>query len=238
MRFSPLMLLGAASAPMDRVPQAPSGAPRARWLPAPQKRGLDLGEGLPTTPELSQAQADSIRSRAATAAEALQYELEAVKAEADFVSGPTLRVEPDRYRSIAVVGPVFTPAEIRTTVIMDARAIEALATRLLTGAASAYISPDTSDRLSTVVKDARALVDHEEQFDLQPVQGSHAPLAEQHVESHVKASRDLIEGAERDVVSGEAASIPVSEPSQGSTIGTLFAAAALVVVGLVVFEVI
>jgi hypothetical protein len=232
MRFSPLPL----GAPVAAAPPRGPASPRARWIPAPPKRGLELGEGLPTAPELSQAQTESIRTKAANAAEALQYELEAVKAEADFVSGATLRVEPDRYKSIAIVGGSFTPQEIRSQVIMDARAIEALATRLLTGAASGYIKPETADRLSLVVKDARALIAHEEQFDLQPITGPHVALAEQHVESHVGASRDLIEASERDVVAGEASSVPVTEPSGGSPLGALFAAAALVVVGLVIFD--
>lgn len=227
-----------AAAPPTPAPALPR--PEPRWIPPPPRRGLslELGQGKPTAPKLTEAQIESVRSKARTAAEALQYELEAVKLEADWVSGPTLRVEPEKYKSVAVVGPYFTPQEMRTQVTLDARAIDQAATRMLTGASSPYLEPETMDVLRTIVKDAKDLVAHIEQFDLQPIGGNHTRLSEDHLQSHVKSVKQLIDSVEREVVSAEAASVPVTEPGDsGSALGTLVAVGALAAVALIVFDI-
>lgn len=196
-----------------------------------------LGQGKPTAPALNPDTLNQIRSAAGNAAETLRYELEAVKVERDMVSGQALRTEPDLYKSIAIVGPYLTPREIRNVIINDARAIQGQAQRLLSGAAAPYITAGQRAILSTVVSDAKAEIDYMQNFDLTPLTGANAKLAQDHTETHVKASRDVIDSIERAIVSGEAASVPVREPGEsGGGPGALIAVGALVAVTVLLVE--
>lgn len=216
----------------------PSVAPVEAATPPPEpppKRVL--AEGPMPAPELSQAQVAEIQGRLDTLADAVQLELEAVKAEADMVSGPALRVEPDLYKSIAVVGPYFTPQEIRNVLIMDARALETAAGRVLEGAASPYLTEEQRGKLETAVSDAKALVNYLQNLDLAPLGGEKSRFAMDHTATHMKGIDDLTKAVERDVVAGEAPAVPVKEPLEtGTPWGAILLLGALVTVGILVSD--
>jgi hypothetical protein len=197
-----------------------------------------LGQGKPSAPALSQDLLSAIRTEAGHVADTLRYELEAVKAEGDMVSGQTLRTEPDLYRSISVIGPYLRPQEVRNAVINDARAIQTQAQRLLSGASAPYISAEQRAILSTIVSDAKAEMDYVANFDLLPLTGANAKLAQDHMDTHVKAAREIIDAIEREIVTGEAASVPVREPNESASggAGTLLVVGALVAATVLLVE--
>jgi hypothetical protein len=207
-----------------------SQRPRRAVVVEPPPRRI-LAEGLPARAELSEAQTAEVRLRLGDAVEALRYELEAVKAESDMVSSPDLR------GSLAVIGPHFTPQQARHQMIADARALGTVAERMLGGALSPYLSDEQRAALRMAVADGQRMVEYTRQFDLQAPSGGHAILAEDHVRTHVAALNQAVEEAERIVVMGEAPSVPVREPGEGtSTLGLLLALGALVAVGVIVAE--
>jgi hypothetical protein len=213
---------------------APQRAPR--FLPPPPKR-LVLGQGQPTPPALSEDQKKALQAQAANAIEALQLELEATKAEADLVSGPALRNKPEAYKEIPLIGPYFTPQEVRTQITLDAGAIEDSANRMLHGAASSYLSVTQTAALGTLVGDAQSLVTYIQQFDLAPITGAKTKLSQDHVGSHVNAANQVVAEVEKGVVTGEASSVPVVEPSGKLGLGGILALAALIAVGAIIAEI-
>jgi hypothetical protein len=219
------------------IPPAPKPPEVKKEVQPPPKRVL--AQGRPTPARLSQAQIDALQTRIADFTEAVKFELEVVKEESDMVSGPTLRVEPDLYRTISIVGPVFTPQQIRTQITIDAHVLESAANRALTGAAAPYLTDEQRATLQTVVSDAKALTAYIQNFDLEQVTGDLTQLADDHAESHVKSAKSVLQSVERDIVSGEAPSIPVREPAEtGFPFGAILAVSAIVVVGLILADIV
>jgi hypothetical protein len=217
--------------------QPPVEKKKPRFIPPPEKRYL--GTGVPANFQLSQAQLDKIQASITPVIEALRYELEAVKLEADWVSGQTLRVEPDLYKSISTIGPYLTPQEVRSTIMVDASEIGKAAKRILTMSLSSYLSPEQRQSLQTIVNDADALVAYIQQFDMTPLTGATAKLAQDHVDSHVAEAVKDIEEVERGIVSTEASGIPVIEPADKQFgIGGLIAVGTLIAVGIIVADLI
>lgn len=215
-------------------------APQAREMPqetvaAPPPKRV-LAQGRPTSPEISQAEIASFQRDLGEIAEALKLELEAVKAEADTVSGKDLGAS-GLYRAIPVVGGIFEPSEIRNQVVLDSNAIGNAAERALSGSASPYLTDAQRETLQTVAADARALAGYVKQFPVASPEGRLVMFADEHTGMHVAPAEDLLAAVERRVVIGEAASVPVKEPGEGIPAGGLLALAILVVVGgILVYE--
>lgn len=195
-----------------------------------------LGQGKPSAPTLDQDVLSAIQTEVGHVADTLRYELEAVKAEGEMVSPSTLRTDPDLYKSIAIVGPYLTAQEVRNVVINDARSIQSQAQRLLSGATAPYITSSQRAILSTVISDAKGEIAYMENFDLTPLSGANAKFAQDHADGHVKAAREIVDAIEREVVTGEASSVPVREPGEKSggpgtliVVGALLAATVLLV---------
>jgi hypothetical protein len=218
-------------------PAAAAPPKKPRFIDPPPKR--DLGQGAPKAAAISPADLEKFQTSLKPIIEALQLELEAAKQEADMVSGPTLRVEPDLYKSIGIIGPYFTPQEVRSTILVDANELENVANRLSTGALGSYLSADQKMAVTTAATDAKKLKEYVQQFDLTPLSGASAKLAEDHVASHTTQLLDEIKEAEKNVVSVEAGNIPVVEPMEkGLGAGGLLAVGALVAIGIIIADLI
>lgn len=221
------------------APSQPQAQPRKpRFIPAPPKR--ELSEGQMSAPQLTESQLKGIQDSIQPVIEAIQMEFEAAKIEADLVSGPALRISPDAYKAIPVIGPYFTPQEVRSQIILDADALESVSSRMLKNSLSSYLSAAQKAALETAVSDAKALRAYVQQFDLAPITGAASKLAEEHLEGHVQSIKEAIADIERDVVSVEAGSVPVTEPMErgvGLGIGGLVALATLIAVGIVIAEI-
>lgn len=210
---------------------------KPRFIDPPPKR--DLGQGTPQAPAMSQADLEKFQTTIKPIIEALQLEIEATKTEADMVSGPTLRVEPDLYKSISIIGPYFTPQEVRSTILVDANQLESVANRILTGSLGSYLAHDQKAAVSTAVSDAKKLASYIQQFDLTPLSGASAKFAQDHVDSHITQVLDEVKEAEKNVVTVEAGGIPVIEPMEkGMGPGGLLAIGTLIAVGIIIADLI
>lgn len=202
---------------------------RQEIAPPPSRLG-ELGYGLMAAPELSPDQVKAIQAAATPVVEAIRTELEGLKLEGRTLSPESLRENPDIYKSISDLGLYFTPAEMRTQVITDTKALQAEASRLLTGALSSYLTDPQMTVLSTVINDSKDLVAYLQQFDISPVTGAKSKLSDDEVKQRLSAIRSAVADSEKMVVSQEAPSVPVAEDS-GSTLGTIIAIGVLAAVG-------
>lgn len=202
--------MGQSAFSLDPFSSVREGPPVA---PLPPPRINLLGRGRPAEPALSQGQAGDVRRMISDLVQAIQFDVEVLKAEDSAVEPATLRVEPDLARQIDVIGPVLSPFEIRSAIAAAARAVSAQADRVLSGAASGYLASDERATLRTAREDAQALVRHLGDLDSEPVRPEHAALANDYVEGHVGKIRDEGDALERAIATGEASSIPLKEPS-------------------------
>lgn len=215
--------------------QARPRAPRLAAVAPPPKR--ILAQGPMVSPELSAEDVARIRTEVAPVVETLQLELEALKAEADMVSPEVLRSQPDLYRSIQIVGPVLTPQQIRSAILVASRSVADLASRILNGTMTPYLTADQTAILTTIAADAAALTKYVKQFDLQTLGGAEADLAQDYADGHVQTVAALLNKAEKNVVAGEAGSVPVVEPGEkGSALGAIIGLGILVTVGILIAE--
>lgn len=207
---------------------------RQELAPPPMRLG-DLGYGLMAPPELSPTQVKNIQAAAAPLIEGIRTELEGIKLESRVVSPEALRENPDIYKSINDLGLYFTPQEMRTQVILDTKALQAEASRVLTGAISSYLTEAQVSALTTVVDDSKALIAYVQQFDLAPITGAKSKLSDDEVKQRLTDIRASVAAAEKMVVSGEAPSVPVDEQS-GSPLGTIIAVGVLAAIGWFVID--
>lgn len=216
-------------APAQAAP-APAQMARQELLPPPSRLG-DLGYGLMSAPELSKDQIQEIQRQATPLIEALRTDLEAIKLEGTILSPESLRENPDIYKSINDLAPYFTPQEMRNQVIVDTRALQAEASRVLTGAISPYLTDAQRSALSTVVDDSKALVAYVQQFDLTPITGAKSKLSDDEVKARLAEVRGSLQNIEKLIVSGEAPSVPVIEENSGNILGTILVVGVLAAVG-------
>lgn len=207
----------------------------AQIAPPPSRLG-DLGYGLMSAPALSKAQVQEIQKEATPLIEAIRTDMEAIKLESKVLSPESLRDNPDIYKTLNDLAPYFTPQEMRNQVIVDTRALQAEASRALTGAISSYLTDAQIAALSTVVDDSKALVTYVQQFDLTPITGAKSKLSDDEVKARLAEVRTTLQNIEKLVVSGEAGSVPVAEDSSGSVLGTILVVGVLAAVGWYIVE--
>lgn len=220
---------------------APSTQPRPRpaqmgsATPPPPRRVL--AQSVMSAPQLSAADVAALQADLGPAVETLQLELEALKEEAEMVSPVVLRSQPDFYRSIQVIGPAFTPQQARSAIIVAARAVYDVASRMLTGTMGSYLSSEQKAVVTEIASDAQGLVKYVQQWDLQTLSGSAADLTQDFADSHARSAGDLLAAVEKKAIAGEAGSVPVVEPSErGSAIGALIGVGLLVALGIIIAE--
>jgi len=214
------------------APVAPAQEQQKELAPPPKRV---LAQGRPTPPSLSTSEVASIQRNLGTLTEALKLELETVKAEADTVSGKDLGTS-ESHKIIPIVGSIFNVPEIRYQVVLDSKAIGGAADRVLAGSASPYLTDSQRATLETVVSDAQALAGYVNQFEIAAPEGRLVAFADDHAKTHIGDANDLLASIERQVVAGEAQSVPVNEPSS-IPVGGLIAIAALIIVGIVIAEI-
>lgn len=195
-------------------------------IPPPPSRIEQLGYGLMQAPELTEAEIKNIQKTAQPFVDAVQAELETVKLEAQAVSPEVIRENPDAYKSLNVIAPYFTPQEMRSQAILDAKTLQAEAGRALSGAISSYLTPTQATVLENVMADARDLVAYLNQFDLAPITGAKSKLSDDHLKERMAIVGVTLSDTEKMVVSKEAPSVPVTEDT-GNPLGTILALGAL-----------
>jgi len=224
----------AASAPAEPRQQV-MAVPQHQVEPPPMRLG-DLGYGLMAAPELSPSQIKELQAAATPIVEAIRTELEALKMEGRILSPESLRENPDIYKT-SELGAYLTPQEMRTHVITATKAVQAEATRVLSGAIASYLTDGQVTALHTAVDDAKALVAYLQQFDIAPVTGAKSKISDDEIKQRLSDVRNAVANAEKSVVSSEAPSVPVSEQPGGlGTVGTILAVGILAAVGWYLYE--
>lgn len=190
-------------------------------LPAPAPKPLPLQASVDLPVDVSA----SVRALV----EVLSVEAEIVGTEFDAVLPQTLRANPGAAKAIPVVGESYNPQQLRTQIILDARALTSIASRAMTGSLAQYLKPEETKTLASIESNMTSIIDTAEQYDLQPIPPGTMSLSERHTESHTRAAGEMLEKTERSIVTLEAGGIPVREPAERT--GTILA---LLTVGAVV----
>ena len=197
----------------------------------------DLGYGLMAPPQLTPDQITALQTAASPIVEAIRTDLEGLKIEGKAISPETLRDNPDSYKSLNDLAAYFTPQEMRTQVIADTKALQAEASRVLTGAISTYLTDAQVSALNTVNDDSKTLIAYLQQFDLTPITGAKSKLSDDEIKQRLTDLRNSISTAEKMVVSQEAPSVPVAEQAGGlGTVGTILAVGILGAVAWYLYE--
>lgn len=226
------------AAPQQQLPQGPTqvlAVARQEIAPPPMRLG-ELGYGLMAAPQLTADQIKNIQNAAGPVVTAIQTELEGLKLEGRTLSPEALRENPDIYKSMNDLALYFTPAEMRTQVIADTKALMSEASRLLTGALGSYLTDPQVTALTTAINDSKDLISYLQQFDISPVTGAKSKLSDDEVKQRLAAIRSAVADTEKMIVSSEAPSVPVAEDSSGGTLGTIIALGVLAAVGWYLIE--
>lgn len=204
-----------------------SGRRHAFGLPGPGMGQQQPDPGPTIQSEPSENDVVDIRSAIQAAIEVLKTEAEVVVIELETVSPQTLRVEPSAPELIPVVGSLFSPRQLRTQTVLDARQLGVIVSRLETGGLAGYLTEAQKVELELIRNRLEAVTATAQTYDLEPISEGFVSEAEAHATTHTRAARELVNRAERALVAAEAAGVPVREPSEKGG-----AVAALLVVGL------
>jgi hypothetical protein len=184
-----------------------------------------------SAPELTEAQVKAIQKAAGPLIEGIRTELEALKLEGQVLSPESLRENPDIYKALNELGLYFTPQEMRSQTIIDARGLQAEASRVSSGAISSYLTEAQIAALATVASDSKALIAYVQQFDLAPITGAKSKLSDDEVKQRLSEVRMALQEVEKIIVTQEAPSVPVAEQTGGGALGTILAVGILAAVG-------
>lgn len=182
-------------------------------LPAPAPQPLPLQASIDLPVDVSA----SVRALV----DVLSVEADLVTTELEAVLPQMLRANPGAAKAIPIVGESYNPQQLRTQIILDARALMSIASRAMTGTLAQYLKPEEITILASIESNMSGVIETAEQYDLQPIPPGTMSLSERHTESHTRAVSEMLGKTERSIVSLEAGGIPVREPAERT--GTILA---------------
>jgi hypothetical protein len=193
-----------------------------------------LSEGTVSAPRLS---AGSFSSQIDAAIASLGTELEALIVELDLVSPTSLRVDPAAASDIQYIGNL-PPLEIRSAISVAATELGNRATRMQGGALAAYLGDGQKAQLEALKSKAQNVVLAVQNLDTAPISPGDQDAVNAYLARHVSPVDRAIGDAEKNVVSQEAGSVPVIEPSEKAATATKIAIGVglVVVTGLVLWH--
>lgn len=181
----------------------------------PMKVQRRLAEGFLAAPDLSSEAVDVLRDAVDKIIGLLARENEALIVEVDLVSPAALRVEPEAASQISYIGNL-PPQEIRSAILVAAREIGNRAARAAGGALSSYLTADQFSRLSEEKMRAAQIVALIQNQDTVNVSPQSQAAFDGYLSVHLKDLDAAVVDAEKAVVTAEAGSVPVLEPSERS----------------------
>ncbi len=196
--------------------------PLVRWTLGHAQAGpiqVRLAEGTVSAPRLS---AGSFSSQIDAAIASLGTELEALIVELDLASPASLRVDPAAVMDIQYIGNL-PPLEIRSAISVAARELWNRVTRMQSGALSAYLGDGQKAQLVSLKSKAESVISAIQNLDTAPISPSDQESVNAYVALHVSGPDKAIGDAEKSVVSQEAGSVPVIEPSEKAATATKIA---------------
>jgi hypothetical protein len=172
-----------------------------------------LAEGRMSAPNVSVAAQGVLQKGIDSIIGSLTREITAVGVEADLVSPAALRVDPNSPSEISYIGQL-PPQEIRSALTVDARELWNLVDRVQVGALSHYLTAQQASGLSQLKSQAAGLVSFLQNQDTMPVAPQDQTAVDGHLAMHLKGPGAAVQDAEKAVVTAEAGSVPVLEPSE------------------------
>lgn len=203
------------------LPPAPAGPPASPARTAMGQENLPIPAPQPQPPPAPLDLPVDVSASVRAMVEVLSLEADIITEELNAVLPVTLRANPGAAKEIPIVGGSYNPQQLRTQIILDARALMSIASRAITGSLAHYLKPEEMTILATVESNMSGIIDTAEQYDLQPIPQGTTALSERHTALHTRAAAEMLERTERSIVSLEAGGIPVREPSEKT--GTVFA---------------
>lgn len=122
--------------------------------------------------------------------------------------------DPDKKSLIPDVGPYFTSGQLLSQVIADAQAVTAVAFKLQASAAGTYLTPFQVSQIDGLYRRTQGLINTIPADLTEAITGEDERLSEFHTSHHVGDAQDAELAIERQVVSAEAPSVAVREPSE------------------------
>jgi hypothetical protein len=172
-----------------------------------------LAEGTFSTPNVPSGALAVLQAGVDKIIDSLNTEIQALVVESDLVSPSAIRVDPNSASEISSIGN-FPPQEIRTAISASAGQLGGLVDRVLTGALSPYLTAAQSSQLSGLKAQAAQVNSAMENQDLTPVSPGDQGAVQAYLDSHASGPSAAIADAEKGVVTAEAGSVPVLEPSE------------------------
>lgn len=172
-----------------------------------------LAEGTFSTPNVPAGSLSVLQGGIDRIIDSLNTEIQALVVESDLVSPSAIRVDPNSASEISNIGS-FSPQEIRTAISASAGQLGGMVDRVLTGALGPYLTASQSSQLSSLKAQAAQVGSTMENQDLTPVSPGDQGAVQAYLDSHASGPSAAISDVEKGVVTAEAGSVPVLEPSE------------------------
>jgi hypothetical protein len=172
-----------------------------------------MAEGTLAAPAVPAAAQGALQGGIDKIISSLTTEVQALGVEVDLVSPAAIRVDPTSASEISNIGNL-APQEIRTAISASAQQLGGLISRVLTGALAPYVSPDQSSQLTALKGQVDEVNLGMQNQDTMPIAPADQTAVQAYLDSHANGPSAAISDAEKGVVTAEAGSVPVLEPSE------------------------
>jgi hypothetical protein len=172
-----------------------------------------LSEGRMSAPNVSPEAQGVLQKGINGIIDSLTTEVQAVMVEADLVSPAAIRVDQNSAKDISFIG-ALPPQEIRSALTVDARELGNLVDRVTSGALSHYLTSQQASALGQLKTQTDQLVSLLQNQDTMAIAPGDQASIDSHLAMHLKDPGAAIQEAEKAVVTAEAGSVPVLEPSE------------------------
>lgn len=190
-------------------------------VPIARLSGRRMSAGRMSEPNVSAASREVIQKAADALLDELDYQVEAVGVEAEYLTPENLAVNSDGYYHV-FQDYDWDIQEVRTQVALDAAALENVADRMTRGSLMPYMTQGEIARAESAFSKAQNIWQRMRSLDMEPIEARHQQASIEHLATHMDALDHGISDLERAVVSAEAGTVPVIEPyERNSTIKTI-----------------
>jgi hypothetical protein len=179
----------------------------------PKMQRRRLAEGATASPNIAPGSISVLQAGVDRIIATLNTEIQALIVELDLVSPVALRVDPASANEISYIGSI-SPGEIRSAISVSAQQLSDLASRALSGALAHYTTSGQVSQLQSLKSQADQVISAIQGLDTTSISPESMSKAQGYLSMHLKEPTAAISSAEKAVVSAEAGSVPVLEPSE------------------------
>lgn len=203
----------------------------------PMMASRRMAEGIMAAPTIQPGAVSVLQAGIDRIVDALNTEIQALFVETDLVSPSALRVDPTSPTEISSIGNL-PPQEIRTAIATAAQELSNLSARVTSGSLSNYATAGQVARLSELKSQADQVSAVMRNQDLMPISPGDQAQVQSYLNMHLAAPNMTIGDAEKSLVTAEAGSVPVLEPSEkNGSLKIAIGVGLVAVAGLVLWQV-